>query len=45
MQSSFRAFEEDFGGKVFIIFSLDDHTKNVEIFEDIQSEINRIQSL
>ena len=44
MQSSFRAFEEDFGGKVFIIFSVDDHIKNVEILDDIQNEIHRLQS-
>ena len=45
MQSSFREFEDDFGGKVFVIFSVDDHIKNVEILDDIQREIHRLKSL
>jgi len=45
MRNSLQEFEEDFGGKVFIIFSVDDHIKNVDILDDIQSEINRLNSL
>ena len=45
MQDSFRQFERDFGGKVFVIFSVDDHLKNTEILDEIQHEINRLKSL
>ena len=45
MQDSFRQFERDFGGKVFVIFSVDDHIKNTEILDEIQHEVNRLKSL
>ena len=43
MEESFRNFEEEFGGKVFIIFSVDKDIDNMEILEDIQKEINRLK--
>lgn len=42
MKNSFEAFKEQYGGKVFIVFSLDGEIANKEIIEDIQNEINRL---
>jgi hypothetical protein len=42
MKASFAEFEEIFGGKVFVIFSLDGEIANKEIIEAIQIEINRL---
>lgn len=44
MKASFRDFERKYGGKVFIIFSIDDEIKNTEVLEEIQAEIRRLQS-
>ena len=43
MEESFRSFEEEFGGKVFIIFSVDKDINNMEILEDIHKEIERLK--
>jgi hypothetical protein len=43
MKASFREFEQKYGGKVFIIFSIDDEIKNTEVIEEIQKEIERLQ--
>lgn len=43
MEESFRNFEVDFGGKVFIIFSVDKDINNMDILEDIQKEIDRLK--
>jgi hypothetical protein len=45
MKASFREFEQKYGGKVFIIFSIDDEIKNTEVIEEIQKEIERLQQL
>jgi len=45
MKVSFRAFEQKYGGKVFIIFSIDDEVKNTEILEEIEKEIVRLKEL
>ena len=45
MKASFRAFEQKYGGKVFIIFSIDDEIKNIEILEEIEKEIVRLKRL
>jgi hypothetical protein len=43
MKSSFREFEKKYGGKVFIIFSIDDEIKNNEVIEEIKQEVKRLQ--
>ena len=45
MEESFRSFEEKFGGKVFIVFSIDDKVANTEIYDEIEAEIKRLKSL
>lgn len=43
MQQSFRDFEEQYGGKVFIILSIDGEIANKEVIEQIDEEIKRIR--
>ncbi len=43
MKASFEEFEKKFGGKVFIIFSVDDKIENEEILGDIEAEIIRLK--
>ena len=43
MKASFADFEEKFGGKVFVVFSLDGEIANKEVIEQIKNEINRLQ--
>jgi hypothetical protein len=45
MRASFREFELKYGGKVFIIFSVDDEVKNIEVLEAIEKEIVRLKKL
>jgi len=42
MQQSFRAFEEQYGGKVYIVLSVDGEIANKEIIEQISREIERL---
>jgi hypothetical protein len=43
MKSSFRDFEEKYGGKVFVVFSLDGEIGDKEtIIGQIQQEIERL---
>jgi len=44
MKASFADFEENFGGKVFIVFSLDGEIANAEVIEKIQKEIEKLKS-
>lgn len=44
MRASFAAFQEDFSGKVFNVFSLDGEIGNPEIVEEIAAEIARLQT-
>jgi len=44
MKASFREFEKKYGGKVFIIFSVDDEIKNKEILKEVQDEIKRLSN-
>jgi len=44
MKASFREFEEKYGGKVFIIFSIDDEIKNKEVIKEIEAEIKRLKN-
>lgn len=43
MEQSFRDFEEQFGGKVFIVFSVEDKIKNKEVIAEIKKEIERLK--
>jgi hypothetical protein len=45
MKASFKNFEDKYGGKVFIIFSLDGEIANKEITENIKDEIERLNSI
>ena len=42
MKASFADFKEKFGGKVFVIFSLDGEIANKEVVKEIQKEIERL---
>ncbi len=44
MKASFRDFEHKYGGKVFIVFSLDGEIANKEIIDQIANEIKRLSS-
>ncbi len=44
MKKSFEEFEKKFGGKVFIIFSIDDKIENEEVLQEIQTEIVRLKT-
>lgn len=43
MKASFREFERTYGGKVFIIFSLDGEIANEEVIAEIATEIERLR--
>jgi hypothetical protein len=45
MKASFREFEEEYGGKVFIIFSLDGEIANKDILNAIKNEIERLNAV
>lgn len=45
MKASFADFEADFGGKVFIVFSLDGEIGNQSVIGDIRAEIKRLNTL
>ena len=42
MKASFDDFTKKFGGKVFVIFSIDEKIKNKEVMEEIAAEIKRL---
>ena len=42
MKASFENFKDDFGGNVFIVFSLDGEIANKEIIKQIKTEIERL---
>jgi hypothetical protein len=43
MKASFEAFTQDFGGKVFIVYSLDGDIANKEVIEEIEKEIKQLK--
>ena len=45
MKASFREFERKYGGKVFVIFSIDDEITNKEVLKEIEAEIERLKKL
>src|SRR5690606_11755084 len=42
MKASFTDFTKKFGGKVFVVFSVDDKIKNEDVVEQIGEEIKRL---
>ena len=42
MRNSFAAFQADFIGKVFIVFSLDGEVGNPDIIQEIAAEVDRL---
>ncbi|GAB1416312.1 hypothetical protein MASR2M117_17180 [Paludibacter sp.] len=44
MKASFENFKIDFGGEVFIIFSLDGEIANKDVIEQIENEIKRLST-
>lgn len=42
MKASFESFKIDFGGNVFIVYSLDGEIANKEVIEQIENEIKRL---
>jgi hypothetical protein len=45
MKRNFAEFEEKYGGKVFVIFSLDGEIANTEVVEQIRLEIERLRNV
>lgn len=45
MKASFADFESDFGGKVFIIYSLNGEIANKEILQEIENEIYKLENI
>lgn len=45
MRQSFKNFEDAFGGKVFIIFSTEEHVRNEQVFKEIKEEIKRLKHI
>lgn len=43
MKASFESFKNDFGGNVFIVFSLDGEIANKQVVEQIKTEIERLK--
>jgi len=43
MEQSFRDFEKKFGGKVLIVFSVEDRIKNKDVIDHIRAEITRLK--
>jgi hypothetical protein len=44
MKASFQDFEAEYGGKVFIVFSLDGEIANDSVLKDIEKEIKRLKN-
>ena len=45
MKASFESFKEQYGGNVFVVFSLDGEIANKEVIGQISNEINRLLEL
>jgi hypothetical protein len=45
MKASFKEFQDDFGGKVFLVFSLQGEIANTEVIDDIRVEVARLSAL
>ena len=44
MEQSFNDFEKEFGGKVFIVYSVDGKIVNKDIYKKIEKEIKRLKN-
>ncbi len=44
MKASFDSFKEQYGGNVFVVFSLDGEIANKEVISNIENEINRLSN-
>lgn len=44
MKASFKSFEEEFGGKVFVVFSLKGEIANEDVIDTICNEIRRLEN-
>lgn len=44
MKASFESFKEQYGGNVFVVFSLDGEIANKEVISNIENEINRLSN-
>ncbi|HET6402808.1 MAG TPA: MjaI family restriction endonuclease [Candidatus Kapabacteria bacterium] len=42
MRASFEAFTAKYGGRVFIVYSVDDEIANSEVIEEIEAEVNKL---
>jgi hypothetical protein len=45
MKASFANFTAEFGGKVFVVFSLKGEIANKEVIEEIRKEIERLKEI
>ena len=45
MKANFNDFTNRFGGKVFVVFSLDGEIANLEVVEEIRKEIERLRTI
>jgi len=45
MKAGFQDFEEDYGGKVFVLFSLDGEIANKEVLKEIDAEVERLAKI
>jgi MjaI restriction endonuclease len=45
MKAGFQDFEDEYGGKVFIVFSLDGEIANKEVLKEIDTELERLTKL
>lgn len=45
MKASFHDFEIKHGGKVFIVFSVDDEIENIDVLDKIKKEIERLRKM
>lgn len=45
LKNSFKAFEEEFGGRVLIVFSDDGEIANKEVIQELKEEVLRLQRL
>jgi hypothetical protein len=44
MKASFEAFKEEYGGEVFVVFSLDGKIANPDVIEEMSKEIKRLRN-
>lgn len=45
MEQSFKDFEQIYGGQVFIVYSTDNKVRNTDVYDQIESEIERLRTL